>query len=178
MGTPQQAEPLVIGLAGNKGSGKTTIAEALALRINATILSFGAYVRTKAAGTLDAVQLADLGARLLDAQGPRAFIDDAISTLAWDGHSPLIIEGIRHTRILDALLARFPHMKLAYVTAPNAIRDDRLKARDDLDLAAITALGRHSTETEVSALEARASWAVDGTDAQNAALVIAREVAP
>src|SRR5258707_460150 len=40
MGDPQRATPVVIGLAGSKGSGKTTIAEALAQQLNATVVSF------------------------------------------------------------------------------------------------------------------------------------------
>lgn len=177
MGDPQRATPVIIGLAGSKGSGKTTIAELLAQQINATVVSFGAYVRSKTTIVLNTVELADLGAQLLREKGPRTFIDEAIAATSWNGTKPLIIEGIRHIHILDALYERFPQLRLVYIHIPDEVRTRRLEARDAIDTATIRTLSGHSTESEVGDLKARAQFIVDGTDADRAAGLIARYVA-
>src|SRR5258708_45006 len=101
MGSRHRTDPLVVGLAGYKGSGKTTVASAVAQLVGGTVASFGAFVRTKAQGGEDAISLADLGAHLLATMGAGQLVRETIEDTGWDGGSPLIIEGIRHTEVLD-----------------------------------------------------------------------------
>lgn len=163
MGNPDRARPVVIGFAGYKGSGKTTVASAVAQHTEGVVASFGAYVRTRAAPGADPIALADLGAQLLASLGPEHLVAETIAAAAWDGSRTLIIEGIRHVSVLDILLRIFPRLRLVFIDAPNALRSQRLHERDGLDENAIAKLHSHSTESGVEALRARADLVIDGS---------------
>jgi dephospho-CoA kinase len=176
MGSRHRTDPLVVGLAGYKGSGKTTVASAVAQLVGGTVASFGAFVRTKAQGGEDAITLADFGAHLLATMGAGQLVRETIEATGWDGGSPLIIEGIRHTEVLDVLLTQFPQFHLVFVDAPGRVREDRLMKRDGLRASAIATLQAHSTEMGVEALRNRADLVVDasGELGQGAARVVFR----
>ena len=163
MGNPDRAYPLVIGFAGYKGSGKTTVASGIAQHTDGIVASFGAYVRTKAPQDADPIALADRGAQLLASLGPERLVYETIAAAGWDGSRTLIIEGIRHVSVLDILLRRFPQLRLVFIDAPSDLRSQRLHDRDGLDRNAITKLHTHSTEFGVEALRGRADLVVDGS---------------
>lgn len=167
MGNPDRAYPLVIGFAGYKGSGKTTVASAVAQHTEGLVASFGAYVRTKAPQDAAPIALADLGAQLLASIGPEHFVRETIAATAWDGSRTLIIEGIRHVSVLDILLRYFPQLRLVFIDAPNALRSQRLHDRDGLDESAIAKLHAHSTESGVEALRGRADLVLDASIANS-----------
>jgi dephospho-CoA kinase len=167
MGNPDRAYPLVIGSAGYKGSGKTTVASGIAQHTDGIVASFGAYVRTKAPQDTDPIALADLGARLLASLGPELLVHETIAEAEWDGSRTLIIEGIRHVSVLEVLLRRFPQFRFVFIDAPSALRSQRLHDRDGLDRNAIAELQTHSTESGVEALRGRADLVVDGSIAKS-----------
>lgn len=166
MGNPHRTEPLVVGFAGYKGSGKTTIASAVTQHTRGTLASFGAYVRTKAPRGVDPVTLADLGAQLLATLGPEQLVRRTIEAAGWDGSGPLIVEGIRHVDVLDVLLTYSSQFRLIFIDTPEGVRQQRLQERDGLRASAIATLQSHSTEAGVESLRSRADLVVDASSEQ------------
>ncbi len=98
---------LTIALAGGVGSGKSTIARKLASRLDAAVTSFGDYVRhvaSKAGESIERSNLQRIGQELVEADAhgfAQAFLEWAPQPL----DRPLIIDGVRHVIINDALRA-------------------------------------------------------------------------
>lgn len=127
---------MIITLAGPIGSGKSTLARAIAAASGAASAGFGNYVRSLAAERgLDVERrqvLQDLGHELVQADA-RAFLDRA---LAWSGHAPgqdLLLDGLRHASILDALRQReaegLDTVTLFYLDTPRETRRARVADR-------------------------------------------------
>lgn len=127
---------MIITFAGPIGSGKSTLARAIADVSGAPSAGFGNYVRSLAAERgLDVGRrqvLQDLGHELVQADA-RAFLDGA---LAWSGHAAgqdLLLDGLRHVSILDALRQReaegLDAVSLLYLDTPRETRRARVVAR-------------------------------------------------
>lgn len=108
---------LVIALSGRTKAGKSTIAEALALRLHWPCASFGGYVRAEAHRTNrpdDRESLQELGADLIARLGWEGFCRGTLAHAGLDGSSaPCIVEGVRHLDALDMLRHFFepiPHL--------------------------------------------------------------------
>jgi dephospho-CoA kinase len=144
-------EPIVIGVAGGIGSGKTEFARLLAERLGGQCVSFGDFVRSKAAergleGSRAVLQ--ELGERLIGEMGWREFTASAIAP--WDRCRHLVIDGVRH---LDAVLALRKTVapatfRLVYLEVDVETRRSRLSERPS-DAQALSTLDAHSTEQEV-----------------------------
>lgn len=100
-----RARGLTIALAGGAGSGKSTIANVIAARLDGVVSSFGDYVRHLAVQMdepTDRFTLQRIGQQRVEADAAgfvRAFLD---WTSPVDG-IPLIIDGVRHTVVDEAL---------------------------------------------------------------------------
>ena len=125
---------LIIALSGLPGSGKTTLARAIAAEIGGTVVAFSDHVRRLAAlSGLPASrrELQNLGEDVV-AANPAAFLANAIA-LAGDDWTVLILDGLRHLSLLGPLRelasereARFLHVHLEI---PAESRLARLAAR-------------------------------------------------
>ncbi len=146
---------MIIMLAGAIGSGKSTLAAELASARNARRAGFGDYVRHLAgARGLDVTQrtvLQDLGHQLVEANA-RAFLD---GTLAWAGHQPtdeLVLDGLRHLKILTALQARAAELSdptvLIYLDTPLDARHARVASRG-ISMAKIVEDEQHPAELDL-----------------------------
>ena len=127
---------MIVTIAGAICSGKSTLARALGAALGVPVTGFGDYVRTLAARQgLDASRrtvLQELGQREVEAD-PHAFLADA---LAWASHKPgaaLVLDGLRHVLILDALQAREAEgldvERMIFLETPDRIRRVRALAR-------------------------------------------------
>ena len=96
----------VIGFAGRKKSGKTTISQTVADTLNWPYASFGDFVRHEASRrNLDAtslVVLQDLGEKLIGDGWPE-FCRGVLALSEWKPGKSLIIDGIRHAEAVQQL---------------------------------------------------------------------------
>jgi dephospho-CoA kinase len=139
---------MIIAISGRIGSGKTTLANAVSDRMGAKVAGFGDFVRTKArAQGLDVSDrrvLQDIGQNLVAADAV-SFLDEALS---WAGHktgSVLVLDGLRHASVWDALVARqtdgLEQTRLVYLVIEERERRRRLLDRGltERDIAAADA---------------------------------------
>lgn len=153
---------VVIGLSGQLGSGKSTIARGLARAMNCDSASFGDFVRSLARSGgyhLDRRTLQDLGQDELDSRGPDQFCVDMLEQQvpSFSPGSRLVVDGVRHLAIANALreLLRPSVFFLVYVTVDKRVRFNRITTRElaggsaqNLDVE-VEQLDRHPTEMEV-----------------------------
>lgn len=145
----------VICLSGRIGSGKTSVATALATARDAATTSFGAFVRTAAiARGLDANRreiLQDLGAKLITDHGHEWLCREVIGSANWKQDRDLVVDGIRHVEVFDAIKR---------IAAPTTALLVHLQLESEVELAvragrrgiapeARTDLEQHSTEHDV-----------------------------
>ncbi|MGA0603920.1 AAA family ATPase [Caulobacter sp. KR2-114] len=127
---------MIIALAGAIGSGKSTLANALAAVRESRCASFGSYVRhlvdERGLDVNDRTVLQDVGHERVETDA-RVFLDD---TLQWAGHHPageLVLDGVRHLKILAALHARARELNdptvLVYLDTPVDVRHARVASR-------------------------------------------------
>jgi dephospho-CoA kinase len=161
----------VIALTGRRGAGKTAIGQALAVQLGWRFASFGDYIRsvarTRGRPESDVV-LQDLGATFVE-RDPQGLVAGVLDTVSWKPGEPVVVDGIRHERILRLLEERVAPLPvvLVYVDVPEEQRLERLRQRGeptDRDVE------EHSTEEEVrTVLPKLAAFTVTGVGASTAA---------
>jgi dephospho-CoA kinase len=158
----------MIALSGLPGSGKTTIARAIAEVTGGQVIGFGDHVRKLAALSgrpANRTELQDLGDAAV-AENPIAFLEAVIAP-AGDDWNILILDGLRHLSLLGPLRnaalereARFVHVHLAI--APET-RLARLAERG-VPLKVTEQADRHRVEVDGwSALADRADVRLDAS---------------
>jgi hypothetical protein len=154
----------VIGFAGRKKSGKTTISQAVANATGWQYASFGDFVRhqanQKGLDSTSTVVLQDLGENLI-AEGWPKFCREVVAHSGWKPGTGLIIDGIRHVEAVQQLKSIVAPLNfgLVYVTTDGDTLRGR-RASSDLKFAVIES---HSTEAQVtSTLPSVADLTVDG----------------
>ena len=157
---------LAVGLSGRIGSGKTSLATALAERVRCPRASFGDYVRSVGAGRgLDAEDrsvLQDLGDELIATQGWTPFCQSVLDQAGYASGS-VVVDGIRHAQAAETmrvLLAPTP-WRLVAIDSENEVRLSRLAARGVVGAGAHTA-DTHPNETQVGAVMDSADFVVSG----------------
>lgn len=150
---------VVIGISGKIAAGKTTWSNKLAERLGLKRASFGDYLR-KRLNSSDRETLIEAGAELvrLDATAfARSVLDDA----GWRPGESIVVEGIRHVVILEALreVVHPEKVVLLFVEADAAERAVRLGDRGDVSELADLDAGR--TEQDVPKLRELADVILD-----------------
>ncbi|TDX04021.1 AAA family ATPase [Kribbella sp. VKM Ac-2566] len=163
-------------LAGPMAAGKTTIGRIVAAETDCLMLSFGSLVRQEAQRRGlpdDRVTLQGLGQTLLETLGARGMSEALVAS----HRTNVIIEGVRHVEVLDALLEMLDRPLFVYLTAPTAVLDSRWNdrgatlQRDDAT--------DHVIESEQAGLQARAAITIDTSQmpASTASRIIAAAAA-
>jgi dephospho-CoA kinase len=173
--------PLVVGLAGPIGSGKTTLAKSLATALDCHIASFGTYVRGLARHTnrsRDRAALQQISEEVLSSIGPQKLVEDVLATSRWERGRSLVIDGIRHMAVAAAVksaVSPVPFL-LVYLGVDERVRKQRIAGRDHLSKEQVEHFDSHSTEREVATeLRAKADVIVrtDGLPEQAVMAVMA-----
>lgn len=149
--------PLVVCLSGRIGSGKTSVSLALAKKRQAAVASFGAYIRSVASARgLDADRrevLQNLGAELIADHGHEGLCRAALSAAKWQGDRELIVDGIRHVQIFEAI-KRITAPSMTLLVHLQLESDGELGVRAErrgIEAEARARLEQHSTERDVIA---------------------------
>jgi dephospho-CoA kinase len=146
-------KPTVLAFSGSIASGKSTLSGEVAEALQWSRVSFGDYVRSVARNqglaesreVLQAIR-ADLVER--DIEG---FCRAVLAQANWQPGQPIVIDGIRHTEVLDSLrqIVAPTALYLIFVTVDEATRSARLLEREATSLEKHQYLEQDSTERQV-----------------------------
>jgi adenylate kinase family enzyme len=157
----------VLSFAAPIEAGKTKVSKLVAKRLGAPWVSFGEYLRRLAKNRgLEVTRetLQDLGEELVR-DDVRAFCLDVLKEQPWRPGVPLIIDGLRHLEVLNALGDIFNPAPeyLIYIQVDRLTQEKRLR-RDELPHEkSLDDLEKHSTESQVrSVLPDKAALILDG----------------
>lgn len=140
----------VVGIAGQIGSGKTSLAMELSKRLNWKLISFGSFVRSEANRrgiNIDRVALQQLGEDLITELGPDEFVRQVL--FSDKINSNMVIDGIRHVEIWQAIRSIAQQSILVYLDIPEEVRIARLQQRDNLDIDSIKLAMFHPMERNI-----------------------------
>jgi ribosome-binding protein aMBF1 (putative translation factor)/cytidylate kinase len=147
-------EPLVLAFSGKIGSGKTTLSQQVAEALGWRRASFGEYVGifAKSQGlevSRDVLQ--ELGQSLV-ARGPDDFCRSVLAHFGWNSGEPLVIDGVRHAVIFEALrrIVAPLDLRLVFINVDENTRLKRLKQTDRDVIDRLREVESHSTEREVT----------------------------
>lgn len=157
----------ILAFAGPMASGKTTISRAVAETLGWPWAGFGAYIRAEAQRRGlqgDRTSLQQLGDALL-AEGEEAFCKGVLAEAGWVSGTPLVLDGVRHATVVNALhvLITPQPLVLVYVAITDDVRAARLGARG-VDADAQQLHDAHATESDVTTILPKlADLTVDGS---------------
>ena len=123
----------LVALTGLQASGKSTVAGAITTLMGWRTAGFGQYLQHIAQErhlTPDRANLQRLGQSLVN-ENPRIFCEQVVRWAGWVEGESLILDGVRHIVILDALRGFFApqFLYLVYVDVDEALRRERLLRR-------------------------------------------------
>jgi dephospho-CoA kinase len=158
-------KPFVIGLSGKRGSGKTSVSQVLASRLNVKLVQFSQLVKTKALvmGYSNEIDDLQIVGELL-AKNPNDFCQELLSFCNWNLRESLIIDGIRHLQIVNVLkesVSPCPFFLIS-ITLDETFRYERLIKRDNYTKKQITEFDSHSTEQQIELLIQESDLVVNG----------------
>lgn len=171
-------EPVVLAFSGRIGSGKSTLAGEVAQALGWRTASFGQYLRevAKSQGLEESREvLQELGARLVE-KDPEQFCQEVLTYSGWQSGEPLVIEGVRHAEIVNALsrvVAPLP-VRLVFIDISDDVRLKRLRKIEGSATDRLKMLESHSTERDV--LERLPSLAVRRVEGERPTAAIVREL--
>lgn len=159
---------ILICFAGRIASGKTTLSQAVAENLEWPRVGFGDCVRMEARRKgLDETRnvLQNIGESLVE--DPDEFCRLLLQRISWEPGCHMVIEGIRHTRILDSLrrITAPSKVLLIFIETKEQILKSRLAERyKQKKEEGLLGLESHSTEREVlTNLPDAADLIVDGS---------------
>jgi cytidylate kinase len=153
-------------MSGRRGSGKSTLSWGVAEKLSWQRAGFGDYVRSEAKriGLDDSLETLQAVGEKLVMQGPETFCRAVLYQAGWESGTPLVIDGIRHAEIVEALrsIVAPAEFRLVHVSVEEAVRESRLLARDKTGREESRQYDMHSTERQVDSLSRLADLIVDG----------------
>lgn len=147
-------EPIVLGIAGKIGSGKSTLSEELARGLGWPRASFGDFLRNvaKSRGLEESREvLQELGESFIE-RGANEFCRAVLAHYKWNSGEPLIIDGIRHTEVVEELrrLVAPLELRIIYLDVDDKTRFERLKQLDEnMEQDKLELVESHRTEEQV-----------------------------
>ena len=147
-------EPLVLVFCGQIGSGKSTLSTGVAKALGWSYASFGGYIRNIAHSQgLDETRevLQELGAALVK-KSAEDFCRSLLAHYKWRSGEPLVIDGLRHKEVADALrrLVAPLDIRVVLLEADEATRRSRLAREKQRDFEMFETVQKHSTEAQVT----------------------------
>ena len=145
-------EPIVLAFAGKIASGKSTLSSEVAKALDWKRVSFGDYVRivAKSQGMEPSREvLQELGETL--ARTPDEFCRSMLAHFGWESGEPVVIDGIRHREIVDALRRAVAplELRLVFIDVADEKRRERLDQERDNVTDKLAHVEKHSTEKQV-----------------------------
>ena len=168
--------PIAVAFGGRLGTGKSSISTALAEDMGWKRVSFGDFVRSIARirGMEPSRQvLQDIGGEL-ESEDPIAFCRNVLKAGGWNPGEAVVVDGIRHARVLNILRELVAPVPLFFVflDAEYQSREQRLYQRDSIDAESLAVAESHSTEHDViSVLPDLADLRLSNDDGSEAELV-------
>jgi dephospho-CoA kinase len=146
-------EPVVLAFSGKIASGKSTLSAEVAKALDWKRASFGEYVRivAKSLGLEPSREvLQDIGASLV--KNPEEFCRAMLAHYGWQSGEPLVIDGVRHREIMEALrrIVAPLELRLVYLDISDEQRRERLVREEDVGPDKISKVEAHPTEKQVS----------------------------
>jgi transcriptional regulator with XRE-family HTH domain/dephospho-CoA kinase len=146
-------EPLVLGFAGKMGSGKSMLSVEVAKALGWHRASFGDYLRTvaKSRGFEESREvLQELGASFV-AKGADEFCRAVLTHYRWNAGEPLVVDGIRHAEVVEALrrVVAPLEFRVVFLEVGDDKRLERLQRLDDTMTQKLGLVEAHSTEEQV-----------------------------
>ena len=157
----------VIGLVGRINSGKTTLAEELAISLKCKKTSFGDVVRqtaTERGIELNRKNLQLIGQDLIESSC-EIFCKNVLSRVNWEKGEMLIIEGIRHFKIVEELkkIVYPQKLKIIYIDIDDETVVQRDKENEFGKIDNLKIIEADSTEMEVkTSLKSVADLVING----------------
>lgn len=157
----------IICFSGRIGSGKTSISKGLADVLNLKWVSFGGYVHkvAKEQGLIESREvLQKIGQRLVH-DNPAEFCENVLREANWIQGQSLIIDGIRHVQILNALksLIKPGKLYLVFIDADSSTLKRRYNKRSMNQRLSLEKIEEHDTEKDViNSLPEIADLRIDG----------------
>lgn len=161
----------IIAIAGPAGAGKTTLAEALCRSLGAVPASFGDFVRAEARrrGLLqERTALEDLGQSLLKKYGAPGFTAHVLARSTNNTQATVVVDGVRHLEVWDALAAMAPAHLLVYLELPLSERQARVATRDRVTADSLERAMSSRMEVEATNLRQRADLVLHGVPVDTA----------
>ena len=159
---------LILGLAGRKGSGKSTLGQLVAAVLGYPCASFGSYVR-KVASERALAQLPDvlqdLGAQLI-ATDCRQLCEGCLADAGWSHGGSMVVEGLRHAKAVQELrnLAEPGVFRLVFIDVCDEVLWPRVQAKGIVTADDWERFEKHPTEREVKTqVRSMADLIVDGS---------------
>jgi dephospho-CoA kinase len=149
---------IVIAIAGHAKSGKTTLANALSIRMGFPIASFGDEVRNIAVerrlvepGSREERRVLMMLGEQLVAEELEGFCLRVLRSAGWEPGRSVIVEGVRHAAVVRELreLVQPTPCRLVLVDTPAHIRDQRFVEEGIGGPLVRAIMDAHSTEREV-----------------------------
>lgn len=161
---------MIIAISGRMASGKTTFANALADGLGGAVGSFGDYVRelaVKRGFSTERSSLQLIGQAAVESD-PMGFVTDFMAWGGWDSRTTLVLDGLRHISVRNALRSHANASRLAivfvHIEADDKCRLARLRARGEDDVS-VALHDSHASEVDVNnALSDEADLFVQRTD--------------
>jgi ribosome-binding protein aMBF1 (putative translation factor)/dephospho-CoA kinase len=146
-------EPIVVGFAGRIGSGKSSLSIEVAQALGWPRASFGDYLRNVARSEgLDESRevLQELGESFVE-RDVDAFCRAVLAHYDWKAGEPLIIDGIRHAEVVEALrkLVAPLEVRIVFLDVNDQKRIERLQQFDESIPKKIETIEKHPTEQQV-----------------------------
>jgi len=151
----------VLVIAGQSGSGKSSLAREVCRQLNCSLASFGSFVRfeAKQRGIEPKIaSLQSLGQDMITEFGPVIFTHKVLLSTDREqsGNNLVTLEGVRNGEIYSAVMTMSRRSLLVYLDVGRETRMARLRERESIDLHALLASMNHPLETGVPNLKALA----------------------
>jgi adenylate kinase family enzyme len=155
--------PEIVALCGPSRSGKSTLARHLAEKTGAAFISFGEFVRSEFAQSAPGVlptrrELQDFGQSLVSSD-PKGFLERALSAQPAPPRAVLVLDGLRHVRLLVLLREQYPESKIRVIFVEAGLHE-RAQRSYPITVEELSRSDSHEVEDDASRLRNQADLVV------------------